>query len=101
MTLNEKIGNISIISSYFTYKGVVLKNTVKNRVEVKVPYIKPLCEKFKKIEKRSFDGITGVWSFPLDEYNNVCAIIEQECDELRTVKEFEEKPKTARFVAKI
>lgn len=73
----------------------------KNTVEVKVPYIKTLCESLKTIKKRSFDGITNIWSFPLDEYSKVCALIELECDTMRTVKEFDVKPKTARFVPKI
>ena len=78
----------------------MLKNTVKNTVEVKVPYIKPLCEKITTIENRRFDGITGIWSFPIKEYNKVGNMIEQECDTLRTVKEFDGKPKTARYVSK-
>ena len=76
------------------------KNTVKNTVEAKVPYIKPLCEKITTIENKRFDGITGIWSFPIEEYSKVCTMIEQECDTLRTVKEFDEKPNTARFVSK-
>ena len=81
-----------------SYKAYVKKNLDTSTVDVKVQYKSSLSDKFKGVNGKSFDCITGLWSFPLSEYTQITRILEDECDSVNTVKWFPTKEKTAKYI---
>ena len=73
------------------------KSVETSSIEVKVQYKPSLCEKFKTVHGKSFDSITGIWSFPLSEHQAVSSILEEECDQVNIVKWFPLKEKNAKY----
>ena len=75
------------------------KNIETSMIEVKVQYKASLCEKLKVIHGKAFDSITGIWSFPLSEHNEISCILEEECHSVNIVKWFPLKEKNAKYTA--
>ena len=80
-------------------QAFVKKNFETSTIDVKVQYKEVLCEKFKAIHGKSFDSITGIWSFPLSEHKTISSILEEECDSVNIVKWFPLQGKTAKYTS--
>lgn len=80
-------------------QAYVKKTIETSTIEVKVQYKASLCEKFKAINGKAFDSITGIWSFPLSEQDKISNILEEECDQVNIVKWIQTKEKNAKYTA--
>lgn len=52
-------------------KAKIKRNNNENTIEIEMAYNKDMVEFFKTILSRKFDGITKLWSFHLNELNNI------------------------------
>ena len=82
----------------FLFQAYIKKNLQTSSIEVKVQYKQNLCDKFKTINGKEFDCITGIWSFPLGELSKVSGILEEECDQVNSVKWFPVKETRAKYI---